>query len=249
MEVIEIKESINSVVYFILNLINGKYYIGSSINWKKRWKDHVVELRLNRHLNKHLQSAWNMYGEESFQFIIVEEVFDTSKLEEIEQLWINASQCCDPDFGYNHCSVAGNVSGRKASEETKALLSAMRKGKPRSEEDKRKISEGSKGRIVSYETRLKLQLSHLGHKHSEETRKKMSKAKIGNTINNGRKQTKERIEKRVAHLRGRKHDKPRYRKIDKWPCLNGRKCKCELCMEKKREYKRNWRQSQNISLT
>jgi len=63
----------NSVgIYKIINKINDKYYVGSSINIKNRWYHHINKLRKNEHHNPHLQSAWNKYGESNFNFIVVE---------------------------------------------------------------------------------------------------------------------------------------------------------------------------------
>lgn len=60
-------------IYCITNLVNGKVYIGQSVNIEKRWVHHKTTLRHNMHINKHLQSAWNKYGEQNFEFIILHE--------------------------------------------------------------------------------------------------------------------------------------------------------------------------------
>lgn len=61
-----------SGVYEIRNALNNKRYIGSSINIYRRWRDHKRMLNLSVHPNKHLQSAWNKYGEKHFVFKILE---------------------------------------------------------------------------------------------------------------------------------------------------------------------------------
>lgn len=59
-------------VYFIVNIINGKKYIGSStMKIKHRIQHHFSELKRNNHKNTHLQNAWNLYGEDNFVFEIV----------------------------------------------------------------------------------------------------------------------------------------------------------------------------------
>jgi hypothetical protein len=65
---------IKSGIYKIINKVNGKYYVGRSQNIKKRWREHKNKLRNNKHFNEHLQSSWNSYGEQSFEFILVEEL-------------------------------------------------------------------------------------------------------------------------------------------------------------------------------
>ena len=57
-------------VYFIKNKINGKFYVGHSIDIKYRFRRHLYELKRNIHHCQYLQRAWNKYGEENYEFII-----------------------------------------------------------------------------------------------------------------------------------------------------------------------------------
>ncbi len=60
-------------VYCIRNGQNGKVYVGStSRSLTGRQKDHLNNLRGDRHINRHLQHAWNKYGEEAFTFEVLE---------------------------------------------------------------------------------------------------------------------------------------------------------------------------------
>jgi len=59
-------------VYKILNLKNGKYYIGSTKQYSIRVKQHINKLNKNKHTNIKLQRAWNKYNSENFEFIILE---------------------------------------------------------------------------------------------------------------------------------------------------------------------------------
>lgn len=60
-------------VYKILNLVNNKYYIGSTKQcFRVRLNHHLQALRNNNHKNSHLQNAWNKYGENNFIFYILE---------------------------------------------------------------------------------------------------------------------------------------------------------------------------------
>lgn len=76
-------------IYKILNKINGKFYIGSTNNAKRRWNQHRTELNKNIHCNKHLQNAWNKYGENNFDFIILEKSMDEDNQFEMEQKYLN----------------------------------------------------------------------------------------------------------------------------------------------------------------
>ena len=81
-------------VYEIKNKINGKRYIGSTImTFTKRLEHHRCLLRKNTHKNKHLQRAWNKYGEDNFEFSILE-IVDKCCTLEIEQIYLDACVDC-----------------------------------------------------------------------------------------------------------------------------------------------------------
>jgi len=94
-----IKET--SGIYKITCLSNKKIYIGSSINIKRRLKDHTKLLRGNKHLNKYMQKDWNKYGEKNFKFEIIEIIYNISKLIIREKFWINKTSCCNRKVGFN----------------------------------------------------------------------------------------------------------------------------------------------------
>ena len=59
-------------VYRILNICNGKMYIGSTVDsFKTRLRTHINKMRTNKHPNTHLQGAYNKYGEENFSFNVL----------------------------------------------------------------------------------------------------------------------------------------------------------------------------------
>lgn len=80
-------------IYQIKNVINGNIYIGSSNDiLGTRWKKgHIPDLIKGRHTNGHLQNAWNKYGQNNFEFSVIEECSDCSEenLEEREQWYFN----------------------------------------------------------------------------------------------------------------------------------------------------------------
>jgi len=100
-------------IYKIENLVNGKVYIGSSCDIKKRWRDHKYQLRHNKHYNNYLQNSWNKYREDNFKFKIVEE---TKDLQIREQYWIDSLNSFNNKFGYN---LSKYVDHHKLSQETK----------------------------------------------------------------------------------------------------------------------------------
>lgn len=63
-------------------------YIGSSINIKKRWKQHEATLNCQKHHNHRLQLSWDAYGSDSFTFSVLE-ITTMQKLLCKEQYWID----------------------------------------------------------------------------------------------------------------------------------------------------------------
>ena len=61
----------SAYIYAIENLINHKKYIGQTKDPKRRKTSHFSKLRHNKHINNHLQNAWNKYGESNFRFNIL----------------------------------------------------------------------------------------------------------------------------------------------------------------------------------
>jgi len=113
-------------IYKILNKVNGKFYIGSTKNAKVRWYQHKYSLNNNKHINNHLQNAWNKYGKDSFDFIILEENIPSDKKFEIEQAYFKKLNPFPPQ-GYNIATQAngGGVSfySEMNIKEVKKLLS------------------------------------------------------------------------------------------------------------------------------
>lgn len=210
-------------IYFILNTINGKFYIGSAADLDQRWRTHKSYLNLNKHNNSYLQYSWNKYGSDSFEFVCVELIKNKSDLYKIEQLWIDASNCCNPKIGYNAKPSAYNSSGYKHTAEAKNKISKAHK------------ASGLKPP------------SPLGRKNSLETRAKMSAAmkdiKKSTTVN--MKKPKSEAHKLALSMarRGTKLSEETKRKIgksgrdfDKWPCADGNKCNCEKCRKNRYLY-------------
>jgi group I intron endonuclease len=163
----------NCGVYAIVNKVNSKRYVGSSHNIEVRWRQHRNRLRCGKHVNCHLQMAWNKYGESNFEFIVLLEC-EPDELIEIEQCHMDNLL---PE--YNLLPFAIGVIGYKYSPETCAKLSAIRKGKPghpNTQETKDKISAKLMGHPVSKETIEKWASKQRGIKQSEERKQTTSEA-------------------------------------------------------------------------
>ena len=76
-------------IYAIRNKITGCAYIGQSVvSIENRWSSHIAVLKKGKHTNKFLQDDWDKYGIDNYEFIILEEVDDKSKIDEREIYWI-----------------------------------------------------------------------------------------------------------------------------------------------------------------
>ena len=100
-------------IYMIKNMINGKVYIGQAVNIDKRWQEHKNDLNGNRHINTHLQRAWNKYGADNFIFNIVEEC-PKDELNDREIYYIAQYKAHNMKYGYN--KTYGGESGRQTDE-------------------------------------------------------------------------------------------------------------------------------------
>jgi group I intron endonuclease len=87
-------------VYTITNLLDGKIYIGCSIDIIKRFRDHISLLNLGKHRNRILQNSWNKYGSESFIFEVLNEI-DSDLMYSEENYWCNLLNTHNRSFGYN----------------------------------------------------------------------------------------------------------------------------------------------------
>lgn len=129
-------------IYCIENKVNSKKYIGQSNDIYARWYNHKYCLNNNRHENGYLQNAWNKYGENNFDFTILE-LCDESDIDKREQYYIAKFSTIIRENGYN-------------------LDSGGNQNKRHSEETKQKISKAHIGKFVSAETRKRISIGRTG---------------------------------------------------------------------------------------
>jgi group I intron endonuclease len=168
-------------IYVIINKANWKVYIGQSGCCKDRWRKHKGNLLRNAHVNKHLQAAFNKYGEDSFVYKVLEECSEETR-DERECYWINHYNSCNKKHGYN--KVTGGHKGKRLTEETKLKIGKAHKGRKLTKEHRRKLSEWQRGRTLPEEHKRKIGNAHRGEKNyfygkkfSNEHKEKLSKAK------------------------------------------------------------------------
>jgi len=183
---------VTQVIYKIVNLVNDKFYVGSTNNQRERFRTHRNKLRRGVHHCAHLQASWNKYGEEKFAFRVVAYIPDGESLQEAEDHWL-MEHVGKPDC-YNVGLRSGApmrgipkekhpAFGKPKTEEQRAAISATLKafyaedyanhprvGKTHSEDTKERIRQAKLANPQSF---------WLGKTRSEETRKKISEVQIG----------------------------------------------------------------------
>lgn len=147
-------------IYKIENKINGKVYIGQSVNIKRRWTRHKRELNNNIHGNNHLQRAWNEYGSKYFSFELIK-ACKPKYLNRFEKLYIRIFDSMDYNKGYNNDS--GGFECKQFSEHALLKMQQNNKGK----------NNPMYGRKHSEETKTKIAKSKIGKKRSKATIQKM----------------------------------------------------------------------------
>lgn len=149
-------------IYSIKNKINNKEYIGQSIDIETRWSNHQRLLKKGQHENYLLQDDYNLYGDNSFDYLVLEEC-SKDELCEREKYWIEKKK--SKGQGYNLCDGGFGISNPTL-------------------EIRNKISKGLSGSNNGmYGIRLMGKDNpHYGKHHTEETKNKLSllaKLRIG----------------------------------------------------------------------
>jgi group I intron endonuclease len=141
----QVREAINNQakaghtagIYFWINKVNGKYYVGSTMNFYNR----ITSYFYLTGAYGIIRNALIKYGFQSFSLVLIY-VPNPSKdlVLSLEQYMLDKGK---PE--YNLQSNANSSAGRTLSEEHKAKISASRKNMILSEEHKAKLSTSLKG--------------------------------------------------------------------------------------------------------
>lgn len=133
-------------IYAIQNKINGKLYIGQSIDIDRRWKQE----KKCKKINKHLKRSIIKYGIDNFLFFVLEEV-ERKKLNEREKFYIKLYHTLDSEYGYNETSGGDSSyirSHQKLTEEHKTKISLANKGHKLSKETIEKMRKAKKKKVL-----------------------------------------------------------------------------------------------------
>lgn len=154
-----------SGIYKIENTVNGKVYIGSAVNFTRRFRVHKNSLTKGKHSNRHLQSSWNKYGEAKFTFVPIL-YCDKESLLSWEQIAIDGyKNLVSWQRMYNKYPTAGSALGARQTPESIAKRLATR------------ISRGNLKH--SDETKQLISKAHMGRKHTEKSKANYRSAHLG----------------------------------------------------------------------
>lgn len=146
-------------IYKFTNKVNGKIYIGKSVNLKERLTRYRNYFKKDcpgvfyKSVKKH---GWENFTLEVIELFPSRTHFISEYLLEREAFWISFYDSTDKEIGYNIISHGGNVFGfkhlkkstkpnpffgKKHSVETRERMSLARKGVARTEEEKQKLRD------------------------------------------------------------------------------------------------------------
>ncbi len=194
------------IVYLITNKINGKRYVGQTVNsLDHRWNLHIGHSR-NPKRSGVLCSAIRKYGPENFQIKLLVKCDSIEEMNHRETYYINKIFKTLAPNGYN---LDGGGKNNIMHPETKRKLSIAHTGKKRgpfSEEHRRRLSEANKGQnlggTLPEETCRKISIANsgensymFGRKQTEKNKQATSKANTGNKYWEGRTHNEESKEK------------------------------------------------------
>ena len=95
-------------VFSVTNQVNGRVYVGGSLNLDGAMNRMRFELKMRSHRDKVLQQDWITHGAEAFSFVVLDHIkeqadplFDcAAELASMLELW-RAEIPCHGDSGYN----------------------------------------------------------------------------------------------------------------------------------------------------
>ena len=180
-------------IYLRTNLVNGKQYVGQTVNFKDRecgWRTR------KSYSGGAIDNARKKYGIENFKVEVLRECETQDELNEWEQYYIKELNTKVPN-GYNITDGGGGVSGFKHREEDKLKISNSLKGeknpfygKHHSDETKKVISKkisgnknGMYGKHFTESAKRKLSESMKGrHIPHPKSRKKVYQYTLDDTL-------------------------------------------------------------------
>lgn len=192
-------------IYCIKNKINGKCYVGQSVDIDNRWKGHK---KLHSKNSTYLYNSLKKYSADGFDWVVLEEC-PKEQLNSRESHWIEKLNTMSPN-GYNLTSGGGQ--GYIFSDEVRNRMSEIKQGEKNNRygakhtgETIKRMSEaqiGCKnhqyGRIYTEEEKIAMSKSLMGRVFSDEHR-----SKIANSLTGKYREENSKINQARAQMKGK----------------------------------------------
>jgi group I intron endonuclease len=212
-------------VYRVLNVKNGKSYVGSAAraSIRRRCYLHRWDLERGKHPNRHLQRAFGKHGPSVFRFEVLE-LCEPAQCLVREQWHLDQLKTADYRFGYNLSPTATSPFGTKHTPETRARMSAAQREVMDRPGQREKASRAQRKRFENPEEleknraaqRKRFENPEERARTAEATRRAMAdptvKAKCA-APHVGRAHSPEEKARRVAALRGKKRSEATKEKL------------------------------------
>ena len=158
-------------IYLITNKINGKKYVGQSIDIQRRFYEHRC---ISHETNVHLKYALKKYGKDNFEQTILEEC----TVDELDEKEIYYIQKLQPEYnvsygGQNNLKIYPNYVKEKISQKSKEQWNKMTEAEKQHRVRNNLTGQGwNKGIPCPDNVKQRLREANLGKKQSEETKNK-----------------------------------------------------------------------------
>lgn len=180
-------------IYKITNTINGKFYIGKTVNSiERRFARHVYDAGTNS--SCHFHRAIRKYGVDVFLIDILETT-TAKEANNKERKWIsnlqpeyNMTEGGDGMHGLkrtpeHNAKISAALMGRKRTPEQKAHQSLVMKGRRITQEQISKLRRALTGKKKTPEHIAKIAAAGRGRRHTSESKAKMSAAAYARRLN------------------------------------------------------------------
>lgn len=186
-------------IYLFINSVNGKKYVGQTtkadVDLRLRQHRYVTTSRAAKRYALH--AAIEKHGWDAFTRHVLQVCSTREELNQAEAFWIAHYDCMAPK-GYN-LTTGGDAPG-EISDETRAKMSVLNRGRKHSVESRAKRSAALKGRPLPPEQVEAMKL----RRHTPESLEKMAEAKRGKVHSEATRAIQEETQKDVKAIQEQK---------------------------------------------
>jgi group I intron endonuclease len=112
-------------IYYIINTVNGKVYVGQSINMRVRLLRHFSDLGGKKHKSNKLSRSFDKYGPDAFDCGCIELCGNATDMFKREQYWMDFFDSYRQ--GYNGSPRADSNKGRVVAQDVRSRISGTLK--------------------------------------------------------------------------------------------------------------------------